>query len=317
MNKKSKPSITNEVDLLKLCAAACELSYVKEGWVQFAEFKQNLSNCLENFTLTPFYKDGGHHSSSTDSLGGYIISSEYFVVVAFRGSEKGLAYWREWRHDLNSHPRCLHIGQMRLPVLVHAGMATEYARSRDDCVRKLCSPALNLQGKKVIFTGHSLGTICHLAALELVQGVSAPPSSPTLGGASPQDGFTTRVDPHDVAVVTFGAPKLFSRVTCGSQVFRCLTRRNARRARSSSTPDVGAVVDQGEGGDGEGRRSIARVEGSVGVRAGAGVGGGQASPSLSPGLLQPLDVWRACGSPLAVRVRFARDPVPYYPCLRR
>lgn len=281
---------------LRKYAAACEMAYVKDGWEEFAEFKSYLNiHFTENHQLIPFYKDGGNHASAVDSLGGYIIINEYEVVVAFRGTEKTTDYWKEWSNDSDSHPIKRKFGNSYL--LVHRGVNTEYERLRLDFIKQFSQ--VNVENKSLVFTGHSLGGMCQIAALDIVtnglklnETEKNEDNSSSLLAATvdsqvplPTASFIAAISSNSnpIKIITFGALKIFSQPTMGSLMYNYLLFNSS----SSSS----AVADS--------KINPHNTTNTVNTT----------TPR------NPIDMFAQHGF-INIRVRFDCDPVAHYPCCR-
>lgn len=288
---ESSADITlSDVKVLRKYAAASELAYIKVGWDEYEEFKTNFDNHSGfAYELIPIYKDGGNHASATDSLGGYIISSEHELIVAFRGTEKTPHYWKEWLNDFNSHPTKRQFGDdingnnKPFSVLIHEGVNAEYDRLRMDFLSKLSKISLDTK-KSIVLCGHSLGGMCQIAALDIltyassINPVFSVSESLTIDenshvikddSSNIKQSVFSSITPENIKIFTYGAFKIFSAQTYGSKIYHKL---------------IG--------------NSYISTDNAVSI------------PQNPHTLFKSLNITH-------IRVRFGCDPVPHYPMCRR
>lgn len=182
-------NISHELNDVKTAVLAVALTNYKREHKSYGKYEANLSEQLresgEMITQKPipFYKKG------VKSPAGYVIPTNAQVLVCYHGTQFGkISGAKEVLHGFQMSKSKMKFGNKE--VSVHKGFKKEFDASKDSL--DLALGEVNVMGKKVQFTGHSLGgAVAQIAALDMV-------TNSTRGATVEK-------------VTTFGGPRVFSK----------------------------------------------------------------------------------------------------------
>lgn len=171
-------SCRTNVDYATLCrlkrfVLCCQFAYKLPQSPEFQRLFSTLTQDHGLISYEPFF-----HEKEKEYVAGYLLFFPDETVVAFRGTIVDGRVRSELWNNLNSRI---------LPQTwggVHRGIFKEYSLVRNDLFR-LLRGIDNWQNRPLVFTGHSLGCMGQIAALELnlEKGILAPPMECVTFGA--------------------------------------------------------------------------------------------------------------------------------------
>lgn len=150
--------LEEEKIILKRSIICCQLAYQIPHRGKYKELLTLLQqqDCLLSYRAF-------HHPKVKNYVSGYILYFENEIVIAFRGTIVDGNIRPEIWNNLNQG--IVYRVFAGYPVGIHRGVYNEYSQIRS-CLVHHIFPEILHDKRPIVFTGHSLGGMCQLAALD-------------------------------------------------------------------------------------------------------------------------------------------------------
>lgn len=183
-------------------------------YVSCCQFAYQLPRNANTEILLQYFQEEGlishhpfFHKKEKRNVAGYILVFPDEIVVAFRGTLLDGHIRSELWNNFNN--RLVQQTFQGVSVGVHRGVYNEYQEIREEFLEKMEKVLEEVGGNRpIVFTGHSIGSVCQIAALEYHERIHNSPCQ-----------VCTKIQ-----CVTFGAYKMFN----DADLFRRIGIENIR-----------------------------------------------------------------------------------------